>query len=653
MCGFAGFHGHPDTAAPPAVLLGSMIRTIAHRGPDALGLHVGDSVGLAHARLSIIDLAGGAQPMADGDGELWVSFNGEIFNYVELRAELIARGHRFRTASDTEVILEAYRAFGPACVARFNGDFSFALWDGRQRRLLLARDRAGVRPLFYATRGGCLYFGSEIKSLLAVPGMTAAIDPIALDQTLTFWFPLAPRTIFKDISELPPGHILLAEGERVRVEPYWRLSFPDAHDPGGLDRRDPRDIADELRALLFDATRIRLRADVPVGAYLSGGLDSSIITAIMKRLAPDRLRTYSLAFEDAEFDERVFQLAMAEALGTDHHTVLATEADIARCFPDIVAHVEQPLVRTGPAPLFLLAKFVRAQGLKVVLTGEGADEVFAGYDIFKEAKLRRFCAAQPGSKRRLLLLQRLYPYLPRLKTQSQSYREAFFVGGSDDLADPLFSLLPRTRMTQGAKAFYTAELRDRLAGYDALADLRERLPADFPRWHPLSQAQYLEMAFLLPGYILSSQSDRVAMAHAVESRFPFLDPRLIDFAGRLPPQLKLRVLREKHILREATRDLVPAMIADRPKQPYRAPEGRAFVGPAAPPYVTDMLAPATLAKVGLFAPAAVDKLVRKCTGGRLVSARDNLALTAILSTQLLAQRFVRRTSASAEPPQAA
>lgn len=646
MCGVAGYYGYPDTARRHD-LLAQMARALAHRGPDAQGIHVGDEIGLAHTRLSIIDLAGGAQPMANVDGDIWLSFNGEIFNYVELREDLIARGHRFQSASDTEVILEAYRAYGPDCVKHFNGDFAFALWDSRKRRLMLARDRVGVRPLFYTRARGCLYFASEIKALLAAPGVGAEIDPIALDQTFTFWFPLAPRTIFKQIEELPPGHVMLVEGDNVRVTPYWQLAFPDADDLDAHDRRTPRDLAEELKALLIDATRIRLRADVPVGAYLSGGLDSSIITAIMKKIVPDQLRTYSVAFEDAEFDERGFQSVMATALQTDHHTVLCTEEDIGRCFPDVVMHAERPLVRTGPAPLYLLAEFVRAQGLKVMLTGEGADEMFAGYDIFKEAKLRRFCAAQPGSKRRTLLLQRLYPYLAQLKTQSQSYREAFFLASGDDLSDPLFSHLPRIRMTRGAKAFYSAELRAELKDYDALAELRERLPASFARWHPLSQAQYLETTFLLPGYILSSQGDRVAMAHAVEGRFPFLDPRVIDFASRLPPHQKLRVLREKHILREATCDLLPDNIADRPKQPYRAPDSRSFFGPAARDYVAGALSPAALSRTELFDPVAAQKLVRKCSAGRFVSTRDNAAFLGMLSTQMLVQRMGKTAAASA------
>lgn len=638
MCGVVGYHGQPE-ASDRTDLLADMIAAIAHRGPDARGIYVGDGAGLAHARLSIIDLDGGAQPMAGRDGNIVISFNGEIFNYIELRQELTARGHRFQSNSDTEVIIEAYRAYGPDCVKRFNGDFAFAIWDHRHKRLMLARDRAGVRPMFHTTRNNCLYFASEIKALLTVPGVRDAIDPIALDQTFTFWCSLPPRTIFKDVAELPPGHMLLAEGDKVTVEPYWRLSFPDADDAGQHDNRAFDDLAEELRSLLTDATRIRLRADVTVGAYLSGGLDSSIIASIMKQLAPRQLSTFSVAFDDAEFDEREFQSIMAASLGTTHHTVLCSESEIVRRFPEVIRHAERPLVRTGPAPLFTLAEFVRSNGIKVVLTGEGADEVFAGYDLFKEAKLRRFCAAQPGSKRRTLLLQRLYPYLPQLARQPQRYREAFFLAGERELSDPLFSHLPRVQTTSGVKAFYSAELRRELSGYDALAELREALPPDFVRWHPLSQAQYLESAFLLPGYILSSQGDRVAMAHGVEGRFPFLDPRIIEFASRLPPRHKLRAMREKHILREATRDRIPAGITGRTKQPYRAPEGRLFCGAGRTGAIDDALSSPALAQAGLFEPSAVQKLLRKTSNGNALSNRDNAAMVGIVSTQLLVRQM--------------
>jgi asparagine synthase (glutamine-hydrolysing) len=648
MCGIAGFVGRPGPDADDRALLQDMIAAIGHRGPDATGIAAGDGYGFAHARLSIIDVASGQQPMASADGRFTVTFNGEIFNYIELAEELAARGHRFRTRSDTEVILEAYRAWGEDCVKHFNGDFAFALWDAPRRRLFAARDRMGVRPLFHTTRKGCTYFASEVKALVAVPGVDAELDLVALDQIFTFWFPLAPRTPFKGIDEVPPGHTLTVEDGRVAVKPYWSLAFPQADDLAGYDGRSEPAIRDELRELLVDATRLRLRSDVPVGAYLSGGLDSSIVTAAVNAIRPDRLRTFSVTFDSAEFDETPFQESMVRALGTDHASIRCAAGDIGADFPAVIRATERPILRTAPAPLFKLSGLVRDQGYKVVLTGEGADEVFAGYDIFKEAKIRRFIASDPSSAWRPLLLRKLYPYLPRLQGQSQRYLEAFFATRSDEIGDPLFSHLPRFRTTAAAKVFYSEETRRALAGYDALADLRERLPADFAWWHPLNQAQYLECVHLMPGYILSSQGDRVAMAHAVEGRFPFLDHRVVEFAARIPPRLKLRGLREKHILREAFADLLPAEIGNRPKQPYRAPDAPSFLGDGAPDWVAEELAPARLAETGVFAPAAVARLRAKGAAGRATGFKDNVALVGILSTQLWHRNFAPAPGRSAD-----
>ena len=514
MCGIAGFFGRPIPDAAARALLNRMVGAISHRGPDEQGFYVSSGAGLGHARLSIIDLSSGQQPLSNEDGSVWVSFNGEIFNYVELAADLAARGHVFRTHSDTETIVHQYEERGADCVDAFNGDFAFALLDRRSNRLMLARDRMGVRPVYYAVRDGALVFASEVKAILHYPGMRAELDPLGLDQVFSLWFPLAPRTVFKGISELPPGHVLIAERDgadgdlKIVVRPYWQLDYPERGEQSDLAGRSEASIAEELRELLIDATRIRLRADVPVGAYLSGGLDSSVTTALIKEFTDARLRTFSVAFETAEFDESEYQRQVVRALDTEHESVLCTKADIGRIFPDVIRHGERPVVRTAPAPMFQLAKLVRENGFKVVMTGEGADEVFGGYDIFKEAKVRRFWAHQPQSQWRPLLLKRLYPYLSGIQGQSQAYLQAFFKIGLDRAGtDPLFSHLPRFDMAARNKVLFSDGLKAAIGGYDALDELRGQLPAKFAAWHPLSQAQYLEAGYLLPGYILSAQGD--------------------------------------------------------------------------------------------------------------------------------------------------
>ncbi|HET7198585.1 MAG TPA: asparagine synthase (glutamine-hydrolyzing), partial [Burkholderiales bacterium] len=623
-------------------VLERMVDAVRHRGPDDAGVYLDGRCGLGHRRLSIIDLSGGRQPLATADRTLWITFNGEIFNYVELRARLLGRGCVFRTRTDTETILHAYAEHGPGGAALLNGDFAYALWDRRRSRLVLARDRMGVRPLYYAVRDGVLVFASEVKALLRYPGIRAELDPLALDQCFTFWAPLAPRTAFKDVLELPPGHQLIAENGRITIAPYWTLTFPPRIERVSANEAE---LADEVETLLDDATRIRLRADVPVGSYLSGGFDSSATTALARRHNGERLRTFSLEFESPELDEAPWQRMMVEALGTEHSALRCRRADIAAHFPDVIRHTERPIVRSAPAALYLLARQVRDHGFKVVLTGEGADEVFGGYDIFKEDKVRRFWARQPASKWRPLLLRRLYPYLGSLQSQPARYLEAFFRAGLERSDDPLFSHLPRFALTRRIGQFYSAELRAALERYDPLEELRRSLPAEFASWHPLSRAQYLETGCLLPGYILSSQGDRVAMAHAVEGRFPFLDHRVVELGARLPPGLKLKGLREKHLLRRALGRHLPGEIAERPKQPYRAPDAESFAGPEAPEYVQALLSPGAIARAGYFEPRAVGHLLAKCArapsgASAGLSTGDNMAFMAVLSTQLLHSHFV-------------
>lgn len=635
MCGICGVL-NTDSSPADAGLLQKMIAAVRHRGPDDCGIYTKGNAGLGHARLSIIDLAGGHQPMQSADGELAIAFNGEIFNYIELREELEKRGHRFVTTSDTEVILHQYQEDGEECVHRFNGQWAFAIWDQRKRKLFLSRDRMGIRPLFYSETNRGFLFASEIKALLAAPNVRAELDLFALDQIFTFWATIPPRTALKGISQLPPGCSLVVDDCGVQVTRYWSLAFPEE---SGWSFEDERELAGELRQLLLDATRIRLRADVPVGAYLSGGIDSTVTTALAASIVGNRLRSFSISFDDAEYDEKHFQTEASNFLKTDHSSFACSPSDIGEAFAEVIWHAEQPVLRTAPAPMFLLSRLVRESGFKVVLTGEGADEVLGGYDIFKEAKIRRFWARDLSSRWRPLLLKRLYPYMDGIQRQSPAYLRHFFRVSESDLASPFFSHLPRWELTARLKLLLSDDVRSELGEYNAFDDLEQALPAEYGAWRPFNQAEYLEATGLLPGYILSSQGDRMAMAHSVEGRFPFLDYRVVEFAAKLPPNLKMKGLTEKYLLKRAfTRD-VPASILKRTKQPYRAPEGKCFFGACAPEWVKEALSHRAIQSCGIFDARAVSVLADKFKSGRPVSTKDNMALTGVLSTQLLLNRF--------------
>lgn len=613
-----------------------MVSAIRHRGPDGSGYHVEPGVSLGHARLSIIDLAGGTQPVHNEDQTVWITYNGEVFNYIELRRMLEQRGHRFYTNTDTEVIVHLYEERGDDFVRELNGQFAFALWDRPRRRMLLVRDRAGILPLYYTrTRDGVL-FASEVKALLASGEVSAALDPDGLDETFTFWAPLAPRTMFKGVSQVCPGEMVVLAGERLERHTYWRWEFPDA----GAHHTAPQgQLEGELRDLLMDATGIRLRADVPVGAYLSGGLDSSSLVALLNRTVSESLCTFSIGFDDAGLDETVYQQRMVAHLRTVNARIQCSLADIAAGFPETIRHAESPVLRTAPTPMRLLSGLVRRSDVKVVLTGEGADEVLGGYDIFKEAKVRQFWALNPASAWRPALLKRLYPYLDLTSAQSAAYLKEFFGVGLDHPDEPFFSHLPRWMTTAQCKLFLSEDLKRQVKG-SAVERFREALPAGIARWHPFNRAEYVEARTLLPSYLLSSQGDRMLMANSVEGRFPFLDHRLIAFANALHPRHKMHVLREKRLLRDAMREDLPATILQRHKQPYRAPDAAAFLQGDAPDYVNQLLGRECLAGYGYFDPDKVGRLVAKLKRARVNAARDNMAFVGVLSTQIWHRQFV-------------
>ena len=634
MCGVAGIVAlHAGSEPPSRSALMRMAGALEHRGPDEFGIYRDSRAGLAHARLSIIDLASGQQPMGDQGDRYWIVFNGEIFNYVELRDELIALGHAFRTKSDTEVIVQAYRAWGEAAFERLQGQWAVALWDSLAQRLVLSRDRVGICPLHYGEHRGRLFFASEVKAIFAADdSIPREFDADGLAEVFTFWCPVAPQTVFKGIRELPPGYVRVYEAGTAREHAYWAPQYRENF-PGTFE-----DAAAEVRLALDAASSLRvLRADVPVGSYLSGGLDSTLVAALGRRVAGERFQTFSLRFEDAEYDETAYQRLVARAVGSEHHEVLVSRRDIADAFPAVVRHAERPLLRTAPAPLFLLSRLVRQHGIKVVLTGEGADEMFAGYDLFREGKVRRFWARAPESRWRARLLERLYPYLERSPVAAQAMARRFFGRDLAAHAQPGFAHQTRWHSTAALQRLLSPGMR---GGRNAVAELLGDLPPEFAGWSSLAQDQYLEIRTLLSGYLLASQGDRMLMAHSVEGRFPFLDENVIALANALPPEWKLRVLDEKHVLKKAAAELAPPEILARKKQPYRAPDALAFVGQE---WVGEILGKASVQEAGVFEPALVAQLARKLNAGQgQFSNTDNMALVGVLSTQLLHRELIAR-----------
>ncbi len=635
MCGIVGFTESGLEAYPAELILKKMLSRIHHRGPDEAGVFISENAGLGSVRLSIIDLSSGQQPLCDNTGRFWISFNGEIFNYRELRFTLEKRGCQFKTQSDTEVLLLAYREYGSECLSMLNGQFAFAVWDIKERTLFMARDRVGIRPLFYCSENERLVFASEIKSLFEFPGIRAQLNTDALQEVFTFWTSLSPHTVFEGIKELPPGHFMVFKNGKIKIQEYRESFFPY---PEEIFRGTFEEAGEELEALLSDAVKLRLRADVPVGAYLSGGIDSSVIASLIRKNSPDGLlETFSIGFSDKEYDERGFQDEMVKKLRTDHHQTFCSKSDIATWFPRTVWHAEAPLLRTAPVPMFMLSQLVQENNIKVVMTGEGADEMLGGYNIFKEMEVRRFWARQPGSRLRPLLLKRLYPYLDQLKSMSPAAMKLFFGYKLTDVDSVLYSHLLRWNNTAKIRKMMNPDL---LNDHSLVDDLEVQFKPLLTGKNHLAKAQYLESTIFMSGYLLSSQGDRMAMGNSIEGRYPFLDHRVMTFCNSLPAEFKLKGLKEKALLKHQFRNQLPPTVVNRSKQAYRAPLAGPFIGEKAPDYVQELLSEDYCKSVGVFDTKAVSVLLSRLTRNTNYSEVDQMGLVAVLSTHLLWKQFV-------------
>jgi len=636
MCGIAGICGMAREGHLTQDMLLRMLSTVTHRGPDERGLYLDNHIGLAHARLSIIDLNSGTQPLHNEDESLWLVYNGEIYNYRELREDLEEKGHRFYTETDGEVVLHLYEEVGADALQHLNGQFALAIWNTHNRELFLARDRCGIRPLYYTVARQNFVFASEIKALFANRWVPRRLDPIGLDQVFTFWTTLSPRTVFENVWEIPPGHYLKVRGGQLQCVQYWDVPLPEVHErwEDSLET-----ICLQTRQRLYDAVQLRLRADVPVGCYLSGGLDSSILTSLVAEKAANEVQSFGIRFQETAYDEGRYQTQVANRLHLKHQSVWVANEQIGQLLDPVIRHCERPILRMAPAPLFALSRLVRDSGYKVVLSGEGADEIFGGYNIFREAKVRRFWAQDPGSLRRAKLIQELYPYV-HTDPRKRARLTMFYAQGLEKWDDPLFSHRLRWDNTSRLKGFYSDSLRDAVASYDGYEDVVENLPTSYWKAHPLAQAQYLEMKIFLSNYLLSSQGDRMAMAHSVEIRLPFLDHHLIEFVSRVPAKWKILGLNEKFLLKRSYHSRLPESIVRRPKQPYRAPNDKCFLEQTVQQEMEASLSKSSLNNAGLFDVKKTRKLVQKLYARGMLSEFENMALVGILSTQILHRQFI-------------
>ena len=639
MCGIAGFVDGPpgngwqpgsDAAERAATLVGGMCAAIRHRGPDDQGVHVEGGAALGMRRLSIIDLATGQQPIHNEDLTVWVVFNGEIYNYGELRAELEGRGHRFYTASDTETIVHAYEEWGEGAFARLRGMFGIALWDRRNRSLLLARDRVGIKPLHYALAGDRLYFGSEIKSILAAYDAPPALDLEALDHYLSFLYTPRDASIFAGVRKLPPGHFLRWQNGAVHVQAFWQLPAEE-HAPSSEG-----EAVEALRVVLQDAVRSHLMSEVPLGAFLSGGVDSSLVVGMMARASSRPVRTFSIGFDDPQYDELEHARVVARHFGTDHHEFVVSP-DAMAIVDDLIKHFDEPFGDSSAIPTWYVSELARRH-VTVVLSGDGGDELFGGYDrYFPHPRVATFDRWAPRGTRAVASL--VWPRLPHGVTGKNFLRRV-----ARDREGRYLDEIGYFQRDE-KHALLTSDVRRRLGPADAEARLGEH----FARFHRLPwHAQMMDFDFetYLPEDILV-KVDRMSMAHSIESRVPLLDNEVVDFAAKLPASWKIRHGRRKHILKEAAAGLLPPSILARRKQGFAVPVGAWFRGGLRELF-SDVLLSARARQRGYFEPRFVERLVREHVAGR----RDHtLRLWALVVFELWHRLYLdaHRPAASRSP----
>ena len=606
MCGFAGASWNDPQCAIDASTLEAMTRVLTHRGPDQSGSWFDPHAALGHRRLSIIDLDSGRQPLGNEDGSVQVVFNGEIYNYRELRDQLQGRGHVFATQSDTEVIVHLYEEHGDECLDHLRGMFALAIWDTKQRRLLLARDRMGQKPLIYREEPRRLLFASELKALLQVPGAPRELDPVSLDEFLTYQYVPHPRTMLAGYRKLPPAHKAVYHEGRLTVSRYWRPGYEEP-----IENRGQDEWQESLRETLTEAVRLRLRSDVPLGAFLSGGVDSTIIAGLMQEQSSTPVHTFSIGFPVEQFDERRYAREAAEHLGTIHHESVV-EPSALEILPRLAWHYDEPFGDPSAIPTMYLSEMTRQQ-VTVALSGDGGDELFAGYDRYRAVKLAARIDRLPGPLRSIASCSawRLLPASTRQKSlvrRAKRFAEA--LGHS-----------PEQRYLQWVGIFdaqrrsdlFTDDFRERLGSADASEFLMDAY-AECPQRGFVTRTTCADVLTYLPCDILN-KVDIASMAYSLECRSPLLDHHVVELAARMPMSLKRRGRRGKTILVETFADLLPESIQSRPKMGFGVPLDHWFRNELRPLLEEVLLDPVAVSR-GYFRPEAVRQLVDEHVSNR-------------------------------------
>jgi asparagine synthase (glutamine-hydrolysing) len=558
MCGICGIFDRSGDPVDPRVL-DRMTLVIRHRGPDGEGKLIDHELGLGHRRLSIIDLDGGGQPLGNEDDSIQIVFNGEIYNFIELRKELESFGHRFQTRSDTEVIVHAYEQWGTGCVKRFNGMFAFAIWDSRRRELFLARDHLGIKPLYYLALGQQLIFASEIKSLLEHPSCPRAVDEEALAELFTFRYVPSPKTLFKDIHKLPPAHFLLASRKELRIEGFWNWI------PRKRTKCVESELIEEYQFLLEDAVRLQLRSDVPLGLFLSSGVDSGVLLAIMRKYSSGLVKTFTIGFEDGDkTDEVADARAIARRFGADHEFQVLAPDDYVKYYDRYMRDLEEPVGNETAAAFYFVSK-ITAERVKVALTGQGADEPWAGYDRYKGVKLSSAYSFLPGA-----VTGYLAPLVARMPGRLERFKRGVASLGEPDMLTRFAKVYSFFGEDMKGQLFTGALKRrfeaDRTGTRHALA----RLQTGVRHLDPLTQMLYVDTRANLPDDLLMV-GDKTSMANSLEARVPFLDYRLVEFIETLPPNLRLRGLTGKYLHKKACEKWLPKAVVHRKKKGFANP----------------------------------------------------------------------------------